>query len=87
MKKLCITVDDEGAVAVGLEPQDSDPQSLMEGQDYMEPVESIEAALAKGAELLGGDEEPDEEGFAEGFERAAEGGAMMNRGMGVKPGY
>ncbi len=58
MKKICIEMADDGSVSVGEEPQSEGgsaegmPQEA-EGS-YMQPAESIDAALATAKQMLSG---------------------------------
>ena len=59
MKKICIVVGDDGAISVGVEPQDEEMgegMEMEEDESYLQPAESPEAAMEMVMQLMGSDE-------------------------------
>lgn len=62
MKKICIELADDGTISVGEEPQneggmpEGSVQDAESDKSYMQPAESIDAALATAKQMLSGDQ-------------------------------
>lgn len=80
-KKVCIEVDDNGQILVGLEPAEMEQMQggMQQGgeeqseQSYMKPVKSIDDALSVARDLLTGDtgeqaQQANEQSFQQGFQ-------------------
>ena len=78
MKKICIVVGDDGAISVGVEPQDEEMGEGMEMEEdtsYLQPAESPEAAMEMVMQLMVADERSPEEQMQAGY---AKGRPSMN---------
>lgn len=91
MKKLCIVMQDDGSIMVGLEPQGEETAeatpgaAMQDDSSYLSPVSSLEEAFSVGKDLLASDQAQEAENaksFEGGYQKA--GGPMGMEGLSTK---
>lgn len=86
-KKLCVVMNDDGTVMVGLEPagEEANEGGMMD-DSYLQPADNLDAAMAMGKEMLQGNPEEQAEGeqaFEDGYKQGqgSDIDALSSRGL------
>lgn len=86
MAKICFEIEmdtETGQVLAGVCPpkEESSPEDMAEDKSYLQPVGSVDEALAKAKDALGGEPANQEENPMEAMRRGYMGKAKMMGGM------